>query len=216
VWGVIKGSFWRLIGTDIAQTLVTILVTFVLGALVALIGGVVTGVFFKGASPNFAAGTTLVIWLVLALPTTLYVIVGLSLADQATAIEGPGVWGFAALRRSWALSKGSRAAILAVIVLGALVSIVLGSPLEILVNNFQDGSAFAGAWWQVLLAVLGALLVFLLSVFIQAYLQVVWVELYLSSRKKAEPEFGLSAIERYFEGGAAGSGGYSQARTWDP
>lgn len=48
VWGVIKSSFFRLIGTDIAQSLVTILVTFVLGALVALIGGVVTGVFFKG------------------------------------------------------------------------------------------------------------------------------------------------------------------------
>lgn len=126
-----------------------------------------------GASPNFAAATTLVIWLVLALPPTLFIIVGLSLADQTTAIEGgAGVWGFAALRRSWALSKGSRAAILAVILLSALVSIVLGSPLEILVNNFQDGSAFAGTWWQVLLAILGAVVVFLLSVFIQAYLQV--------------------------------------------
>lgn len=127
-----------------------------------------------GASPNFAAATTLVIWLILALPATLFIIVGLSLADQATAIEGngTGVWGFAALRRSWTLSKGSRGAILLVILLSALVSIVLGSPLEILVNNFQDGSMFAGTWWQILLAVLGALVVFLISVFIQAYLQV--------------------------------------------
>lgn len=47
-WGAVKGSFWRLLGTDIVATLVTIVAALVLGAIVGVIGGLVLKVFFKG------------------------------------------------------------------------------------------------------------------------------------------------------------------------
>jgi hypothetical protein len=59
-----------------------------------------------------------------------------------------------------------------VIILGALVSIILGSPLEILVNDWQEGTTVVKDWWQILLTVLVALVVLLLAVFLQAFLQV--------------------------------------------
>lgn len=44
---------------------------------------------------------------VVVLPASLIASVRLALALHVSAAEGPRVWGFKALRRSWALSKGS-------------------------------------------------------------------------------------------------------------
>jgi hypothetical protein len=214
-WGAVKGSFWRLLGTDIVATLVTIVAALVLGAIVGVIGGLVLKVFFKGASRETAATTISILYLIIELPIIIFLAISLAFADQATAAEGSRVWGFRALKRSWLISKGSRGAILAVIILGALVSIILGSPLEILVNDWQEGTTIVKDWWQILVTVLVALVVLLLAVFLQAFLQVVWVVLYLSARKKAEPDFRLSAFDHYFDGETSAPD-YQQARSWDP
>ena len=52
-WTVVKRSFWRLLGTDVAQSLVTLLLTLLLSGIVGVVGGVISGVFFKGGQRRY-------------------------------------------------------------------------------------------------------------------------------------------------------------------
>eukprot|EP00243_Klebsormidium_subtile_P005404 TRINITY_DN2158_c0_g2_i2.p1 TRINITY_DN2158_c0_g2~~TRINITY_DN2158_c0_g2_i2.p1 ORF type:complete len:339 (-),score=51.47 TRINITY_DN2158_c0_g2_i2:453-1469(-) len=174
--------FWSQLGTMLATNLLAPLM-----AIVALIVAAVLLVFSLGGSTqgSMLTGLLLFIVFILPLPASLIAYVHLALALHVSAAEGPRVWGFKALRRSWALSKGSQWTIFLLLWADWFVAALTG-PLEMRTESLR--------------AVVGALGACALAALLRAYLGVAWVLVYLSARQRTEPGFWShhkAALQKY-------------------
>jgi hypothetical protein len=82
------------------------IVSFGTFVVAAIPGAALIGVGFVQDANMVLVGSGVALLLLLALPTSIYVALGLSLGDHAVALEGMGP--LAALDRSWELTRGNR------------------------------------------------------------------------------------------------------------
>lgn len=82
--------------------------------------------------------------ILIATPIVILVSMNLTLAEHASAIEGSEVWGFKALNRSWALSKGTRSTIFMMTSLDFVTVLALAGPLDLLALKVRPGQPGLG------------------------------------------------------------------------
>eukprot|EP00243_Klebsormidium_subtile_P005405 TRINITY_DN2158_c0_g4_i1.p1 TRINITY_DN2158_c0_g4~~TRINITY_DN2158_c0_g4_i1.p1 ORF type:complete len:330 (-),score=38.34 TRINITY_DN2158_c0_g4_i1:279-1268(-) len=196
LWLVVRRSFWRLAATLLAKFGV------LLGLLLAmdLIGGcAILLLVLVGNVTHYPILFVYVLLILITTPIVIVVSVNLALAEHATAIEGAGIWGFEALRRSWALCEGTRSTVYMMASLDFVTMLALGGPLNLLAVKVKHAQPGLGHGLAFAAFVVAATVLFALVVCLGAYFKVAWCLVYLSARKKTEPEFGLTTLLQYFE-----------------
>ncbi|GAQ87302.1 hypothetical protein KFL_003440030 [Klebsormidium nitens] len=205
VWLAVRRSFWRLAGTLLAK----VWVLFLLLTL-DLIGGCVIVLLVAAGHPApYPILYAYILLVFITTPTVVFVSMTLSLADHATAIEGAGIWGFQALRRSWALSKGNWLIIVRMKGLDFATMWTLAGPLDSLALKLRTEQPGLGHGFVFAAYLVGALVLCALVICQRSFFKVAWCLVYLSARKKAEPEFGLSTLLQTFEADSSSPEGYA-------
>jgi hypothetical protein len=131
--------------------------------------------FFLPFSPGVSSGPPIVavhtLYFILVFPLLAVLLVNLSFADLAASSRDRGVWGFAALKRSWELTQGRRVDIVQVLTLGVTTGFVLNLPLQYLImHRPHEGNPMDS--WRLQVTAAAAFGGCVLSAYVQAYLQV--------------------------------------------